>query len=223
MVGLNCIIEESKENLDEGIKVINTLSELIYPQLYHETQQPVAHSENAVTEANVHYEEPELSEPIDIETDHDEYQYNEDFEENEIPDETDDTEFIAHETEPLLQGVANQIIEDITMTTDSIDENSIENQTEEVQGHSTENEINSHLKETDTTSEADGKVEVTTSEITQAENIENSTSEDDHREVLLGAADVKINDDIYTEKNEISESKIESASTTAEKEVSPVT
>lgn len=197
------------ENVDEGIKVINTLSELIYPQLYHETQQPQA--ENAAAE-------PELSEPIDIETDHDEYQYSE-FEENEIPDETDDTEFIAHETEPLLQGVANQIIDDITMTTDNIDENSIEGETEKVQGQP-DNEINSDSTPTEASVEQE---ESTTSEITEAENIENSTLGENQNEDLLATTDANPPDDAQTERNEITESKTEASSPPVEKEVSPVT
>jgi hypothetical protein len=219
MVGLNCIIEESMENFDEGIKVINTLSELIYPQLYHETQQPVSQDENAATEG-----EPELSEPIDIETDHDEYQYAE-FEENEIPDETDDTEFIAHETEPLLQGVANQIIEDFTMTTDNPEENSIVTEIENVQGQTetTDNEISSDLTQTEASNGSVDAVEVTTSEITEAENIENSTLGDKQSEDLLVTTDALTPDDVQTEKNEIAESKIESTSPPVEKEVSPVT
>lgn len=231
MVGLNCIIEEATGNFDDGIKVINTLSELIYPQLYHETQQPVLQSENenAATEASVHYGEPELSEPIDIETDHDEYQYSE-FEENEIPDETDDTEFIAHETEPLLQGVANQIIEDITMPTDeNIDENSIVTETEKVQGQpeTTDNEINSDLTQTEALNIYDDenieKVESTTSEIIEAENIENSTADGKQNEDLLVATDVKTSDDLQTEKNEITESKIELTSPPVAEEVSSAT
>jgi hypothetical protein len=128
MSGDNCVIEEPNENFEDEIKVINTLSELIYPQLHHDSAQPVIDSENSISNLNAQHnidEEPELSEPIDIDTEverDDEYQYND---ENEIADENEEF-LIAHETEPLLQGAANQInyLDDTTLPTDeNINEN----------------------------------------------------------------------------------------------------
>ncbi|CRL03471.1 CLUMA_CG016453, isoform A [Clunio marinus] len=155
IVGLNCIAEQPNTEFDDGIKVINTLSELIYPQLHnnYESKQPELEIANSVTEAEItenliddepkehqeiinlqsyvdkdenndeDEEEPEFSEPIDVtDSEHDEYH----DEENEILDEHDDleTEFIQHETEPLLQDLANQVmhlIEDNTGKEDNLE------------------------------------------------------------------------------------------------------
>lgn len=86
---------EEPDDINDEMKVINTLSELIYPQLQNEIK---------------HEEEPELSGPIDInpEPNDDDY-YSETEEENEIPDEIDDTEFIPHETDALLEDVSGII------------------------------------------------------------------------------------------------------------------
>lgn len=117
ITGLNCLAEETTPETDEGIKVINTLSELLYAQknpetttIAAETEMPADHDQTYVDETPAH--DPDFSDPIDIVTEHDD-EYHE--EENEIPDETDDfgameTEFIQHETEPLLQDIANQMM-----------------------------------------------------------------------------------------------------------------
>ena len=86
---------EEPDDINDEMKVINTLSELIYPQLQNEIK---------------HEEEPELSGPIDINTEQDEDDYyTETLEENEIPDEMDDTEFIPHETDALLEDASGII------------------------------------------------------------------------------------------------------------------
>lgn len=117
ITGLNCLAEETTPETDEGIKVINTLSELLYAQknpetttIAAETEIPDDQDQTYVDETPAH--DPDFSDPIDIVTEHEE-EYHE--EENEIPDETDDfgameTEFIQHETEPLLQDIANQMM-----------------------------------------------------------------------------------------------------------------
>ena len=114
IIGLNCMIEEP-DDINDEMKVINTLSELIYPQLQNEIK---------------HEEEPELSGPIDINTeqDEDDYQYGGTLEENEIPDDIEDTndmedtEFIPHETEPLLGDISGVIHykEETTMPPENI-------------------------------------------------------------------------------------------------------
>jgi hypothetical protein len=224
IAGLNCLIEEPKEEVDEGIKVINTLSELIYPQMHHETKQPELESANSVTEAEItdnlvdgnedqgssenayidsidenhDEEEPELSGPIDIVAEHDEDQYNEAPEENEIPDESDDseTEFITHETEPLLQDIANQMMHYIDESTTS-DDNDIETTTvqnqQEVEGqsNSSPDEVNEAVNEiTQTETEASEveqdteMIDVRVSETSEAERIENLTMEENQNEEL---------------------------------------
>lgn len=164
ITGLNCITEEPKEDVDDGIKVINTLSELIYPQMHHETKHPELEVANSVTEADVTENlvevdgdrdsyidsvddedeaEPDFSGPIDIVTKPGDDQYHEALEENEIPDDTDDleAEFIQHETEPLLQDIANQMMhlieestarqdDDVETTTTVQDQDESEGQSE---------------------------------------------------------------------------------------------
>lgn len=164
ITGLNCITEEPKEDVDDGIKVINTLSELIYPQMHHETKHPEPEVANSVTEADVTENlvevdgdrdayidsvddedeaEPDFSGPIDIVTKPGDDQYHEALEENEIPDDTDDleAEFIQHETEPLLQDIANQMMhlieestarqdDDVETTTTVQDQDESEGQSE---------------------------------------------------------------------------------------------
>lgn len=224
ITGLNCIVEEPKEEVDEGIKVINTLSELIYPPMHHETNQPELESASSVTEAEIAEnlvdgdedqgsddndayidsidenhddEEPELSGPIDV-TEHDEDHYNEAPEENEIPDESDDleTEFITHETEPLLQDIANQMMHYIEESTTAVNEDDIEtttvqNQEVESQLVLTGDEVDEADKEITQTETEAAEVEQATemidvhvSETSEAENIENLTMEENQNEEL---------------------------------------
>lgn len=215
------MMEEPKEEADEGIKVINTLSELIYPQIHHETKQPELEAANSVTEPEITEnlvdqdedqgsnendndndvyidsidenidEEPPLSGPIDIEGDP--------IEENEIPDESDDleTEFITHETEPLLQDIANQMMHYIDESTTAMEDEDIETTTvqaqQEVEGQSisTGNETNeASNKETQTETEAleveqtTEMIDVRVSETSEAEMIENLTMEENQNEEL---------------------------------------
>lgn len=118
LTGLNCLMEQEPEVENEN-KVINSLSELIYPQYHHENTKPTIETANSVTEMvnnqvdveddsdneveayDYTEENPELSGPIDITTEDDEH-HEEHDEDNEISGEHD-TEFIQHETEPLMQ------------------------------------------------------------------------------------------------------------------------
>lgn len=165
MRGDNCVIEEPNENFEDEIKVINTLSELIYPQLHHDSTQPVIDSEISITNLNAQHnidEEPELSEPIDIDTEverDDEYQYND---ENEIADENEEF-LIAHET-LQLQGAANQInyLDDTTLPTD---ENINENFTS-----GEENKMNLAEEESESTSPKNNPDETKTDIVTEFSN-----------------------------------------------------
>lgn len=137
ITGLNCITADESKETDNGIKVINTLSELIYSHTNqekkpeettvaeHETETYEEDSYQGSTDSSYDSDNespalnPSFSEPIDIVTEHEDEEYHESPETNEIPDEADDleTEFIQHDTEPLLQDVANQmmhLIEDST-------------------------------------------------------------------------------------------------------------
>jgi Low-density lipoprotein receptor domain class A len=198
ITGLNCVTEEKKEQAEEGIKVINTLSELIYPQSVHETKTPEIEIASSVTEAEAAVEtenligdeeektpeaptdneatyvdenpvqDPDFSDPIDIVTEQEEDIYSEAPEENEIPDEHDDleTEFIQHETEPLLQDIANQIMHLIEESTTVKEEEAVETTTADA----------SHAME-ETQTEADQATEMIderVSESSEVENMENS-------------------------------------------------
>lgn len=141
ITGLNCLLEVEKQE-EESINVINNLSELIYPQTQHEIRKPELEIVNSMTEKSIaenlvddedheaqssidnesiidHHDDEDnediISGPIDLVTDHEIDQY----EDNEIHDETDDmeTEFIQHETEPLLQDIASQMMQIIEETT----------------------------------------------------------------------------------------------------------
>lgn len=231
-------MEDSKEEVDEGIKVINTLSELIYhPQMLQETKKPALESANSVTEAeitenlvvedgdqgssdndayieSIDDEEPELSGPIDIVTEHEEDQYNEAPEENEIPDETDDleTEFISHETEPLLQDIANQMMHYIdesattTVTNDDIETTTIPyKQEEEAEGQSvaTIDEVNEVTQtEASEVEQATEMIDMRVSETSEAEKIENLPMEEENKnqELLELTTDVSDAIDTPTEK-----------------------
>lgn len=200
--------EETKENGDDGIKVISTLSELVYPQQDHE-KKTTLEAANLITEAaitdnfvddedrtevssdNDSYidsadespeHDPDLSDPIDIVTEHeDDDQYHEAAEENEIPDETDDleTEFIQHETEPLLQDIANQMMHYIEESSTAKEQESVETTTatqEETKGQSTGEEMSQEIIAATTQTEAAEAEQVTEviSEKLATENMESS-------------------------------------------------
>lgn len=114
MIGMNCIIDhELEKGHNDDIKV-NTLSELIYPENHQQPPTTLRSPSEETETENTYVDEfsNEFSDPIDIVTENDvnDHEYHE--EENEIPDETDDleSEFIQHETEPLLQDIANQMM-----------------------------------------------------------------------------------------------------------------
>lgn len=203
ITGLNCITEEPKEDVDDGIKVINTLSELIYPQMHQETKQPEV--ANSVTEADVTENlveaeayidsvdnenedeaEPDFSGPIDIVTEPGDDQYHEALEENEIPDDTDDleAEFIQHETEPLLQDIANQmmhLIEESTARQDDDDDvettTAVQDQDEsEGQSNATENSEQSEMTQTEAET-ATELIDMRVSETAEAVEEENKNEE----------------------------------------------
>lgn len=232
-------MEEPKEEVDDGIKVINTLSELIYPQAHHETKQPEIVNANSVTEAlteaeitenlvdgnedqgehdNESYidsidenidDELDFSGPIDITTDHDheDEEYHEAFEENEIPDETDETEFIQHETEPLLQDIANQMMHYIEESTtakemENIETTTVQDQDEsEGQSNSTDDEINQANNEQNEVTQTEAAevvpatelIDVRVSETSEAENLEklpmDENKNEDLQELLTTVAD----------------------------------
>lgn len=259
ITGLNCVTEERDEEADDGIKVINTLSELIYEKLNQEMKQPELSIANSATEKaeisidnddspdeNLEHD-PDFSDPIDIISEHEDIQYHE--EENEIPDENDDseTEFIQHETEPLLQANQHFIEESTTKKHDEIEATAYE----DVEGHesSTSDEhASDHITQTKSEIAAE-LIEVRVSETPEAENKQNTTidgnkSEDLHELVaeIDGAistsseepaeiespsveklsADIEIsptNEDIKTENEDI----IESTQASSVTESSPVT
>lgn len=206
--------------VDDGIKVINTLSELIYPQLHHENKQPEQlEVANSVTEAEIaenlvdedddhdndsyidstggnHDEEPDFSDPIDIVTEHDDDQYHEAPEENEIPDETDDleTEFIQHETEPLLQDIANQmmhLIEESTATEQEVIATTTVHDQAESEGHANDavtqaNKIvQTEAAETEQATELIDVRAPETSEASETENLDGSLMHENKNEDLL--------------------------------------
>lgn len=205
IIGLNCLTEQTTTEADDGIKVINTLSELIYPLSGQEAKKPTLEITNSVTEKsiveNVVEDEqhpsdsyidtiddnrvPDFSDPIDIVTEH-ETEYHE--EENEIPDDGDDeTEFIQHETEPLHQDITNQVVH---LIDESIAEENLQaasdGQTEAAgeTSHQTEAEQNTEM------------IDVRVSETEEVENMENSQVEEtknQHLEEMTTVADETIN------------------------------
>lgn len=209
ITGLNCIAEEPKEEVDEGIKVINTLSELIYPQMHHETKQPELEVANSVTEADVTENmvedhdndgyidsidrdddaEPELSGPIDLVTEHGDDDYHEALEENEIPDDTEDleTEFIQHETEPLLQDIANQMMHLIEENTAKQDEDDVEMTTvpdqDEIEGQ-TDDEVSQAISET-TQAEAETATELIDTRVSETAEAEDAPIYENKNEELI--------------------------------------
>lgn len=228
ITGLNCMMEAPKEVTENnGIKVISTLSELIYPQQDHETKS-VLESANSVTEAAITENfigdddddqtestsdndlysgseeespenDPDFSDPIDIVTEHDDEQYHDAAEENEIPDETDDleTEFIQHETEPLLQDITNQMmhyIED-SSTAKEQEVTTIQAQ-EETEGQSTDVEKSQEINDGTTSTEAAQVEQVTevidasVSEASEAHIMEMSPNKNGHLEELTTAANI---------------------------------
>lgn len=211
-------MEETKENDDDGIQVINTLSELIYPKQDHETR-PTLEVANSVTEAAITENfvddedqekdtsdsdsyndespehDPDFSDPIDIVTEHDDDQYHEEPEENEIPDETDDleTEFIQHETEPLLQDIANQMMHYIEESSTAKERKEIETTTvqniDETEGQSTNEEMSQEINgtaqtEATETEAATEVIDVRVSETSEAENMNVSENKNGHLEEL---------------------------------------
>lgn len=131
MIGMNCLIEEEQEIKEHGdIKIINTLSELISNSEQNQQQPPTTLRSPGEIETDTKYVDEfsnEFSEPIDIETEIND-ENNQEFieEDNEISDGDDslETEFIRHETEPLLQDFANQMINfnDQSSTTVALDD-----------------------------------------------------------------------------------------------------
>lgn len=226
ITGMNCILEEEKVEADDGIKVINTLSELIYPQANHDTKKPDLETANSVTEAEIaenlvedeesepqtttdnEYidsadetpeQDPDFSDPIDIVTEQEDDQYLEAAEENEIPDETDDleTEFIQHETEPLLQDIANQMMHYIEESTTEKDLENVEATTvhaqEETEGQSSAaseqtNQANNEVKTTQTEAteaeQATELIDVRVSEASEAVDLEKPAVEENKNEDL---------------------------------------
>lgn len=230
--------EEKKEEIDEGIKVINTLSELIFPQVVHETERPAIETTEPVTESKAEETEnlieededeeertpagpadneayidgnpdqvPDFSDPIDIVTEHDDDLYSEAPEENEIPDEHDDleTEFIQHETEPLLQDIANQIMHLIEESTAAAEEENVETTTardrEELEEGAEGDEETIHANEKAQTEATEAEqvtelIDVHVSETSEAEKIESEQVEgnkNEHMEELTTIVDELIN------------------------------
>lgn len=230
ITGLNCIAEDSKET-DSGIKVINTLSELIYSQLNQDAKKPEeeiteqAHeaeetdnSDQGSTDSYVDSDNenpaqnPSFSEPIDIVTEHEDEEYHDSPEINEIPDETDEleTEFIQHDTQPLHQDDENQLmhlIEEST-TMDNIETTS----TRELTNSSIEDglELQTEASISKNTSEAnDSRV----NETLEAERIEESSLDVNKNEHLQ---------DMITAINTPTEKQPDDEITTEMKVVAPV-
>ena len=224
ITGLNCLTEESTTETDDGIQVINTLSELIYPPSNQEVKQPPPEISNSVTENVEDHQEPGLSyidsidspehdpdfsDPIDIVTEHeDEYH---DQEENEIPDDLEDIEqdFIQHETEPLLQDIANQVMH-------LIEENTTSKEAEAVETATDRDDVSEGQAAADEETQTEAEqvtemIDVRVSE-TEAENMESSPVEEnknEHLEMPTTEVDEVIN--TPTEKSV----EIESSSTAA--------
>lgn len=127
MIGMNCLIEEEQEIKGHGdIKIINTLSELSSNSEQNQQQPPTTLRSPEEIETDTKYVDEfsnEFSEPIDIETENDD-ENNQEFieEDNEISDGDDslETEFIRHETEPLLQDIANQMVNFIDQSSTTV-------------------------------------------------------------------------------------------------------
>lgn len=220
IAGMNCLLEEEKVEADDGMKIINTLSEIVYPQSNHDAKKPEIETANSVTEAEIaenlvddeeiapqtttdnEYidsddetpeQDPDFSDPIDIVTEQEDDQYHEEAaEENEIPDETDDleTEFIQHETEPLLQDIANQMMHYIEESTTEKDLGNVEKTTvhdeEEIEGQSSAaseqttqaNNDENEIAQTEATEaeQATEMIDVRVSEASEAEDLEKPSS-----------------------------------------------
>jgi hypothetical protein len=214
--------EKKEETIEESMKVINTLSELIFPPASQETERPEIEIAASVTEAQPEETEnaieddedveektpagpaeneadvdgnpdqdPDFSDPIDIVTENGEDFYSEPPEENEIPDDHDDleTEFIQHETEPLLQDIANQIMHLIEeSTTVKEEEATTVRDREELEAEAEANQAN-HETQTEATEaeQATELIDVRVSETSEAENIESEQvegSKNEHMEEL---------------------------------------
>jgi hypothetical protein len=217
--GMRCMMEPVQE-VDDGIKVINTLSELIYPPMHQETKPVEMEAANSVTEPEItenlvdeteesnendayidsidEEEEPDFSEPIDIVTEHEDEQYHE--EENEIPDDTDDleTDFIQHETEPLLQDIANQMMHYIDESSTAKDDEEIETTTKVQDREETgDDEITTQTEAVEQTTEV---IDVRVSETSDTENIESSANEGNEKEDLQELTTTVDDDATPTEK-----------------------
>lgn len=188
ITGLNCLAEETTPETDEGIKVINTLSELLYAQtnpetttVAAETEIPADNDQTYIDETPAH--DPDFSDPIDIVTEHED-EYHE--EENEIPDDTDDfgameTEFIQHETEPLLQDIANQMMHLIEENTTEGD-GEVTAATTVIQDEA-ETESNTEVSQAEGSEATTELIDVRVSD-TEAANVETQPAEAEKKEHL---------------------------------------
>lgn len=226
ITGLNCVAEETTPETDEGIKVINTLSELLYSQsnpetttVAAETEAPVDHEDHEqsyIDETPAH--DPDFSDPIDIVTEHED-EYHE--EENEIPDDTDDfgtmeTEFIQHETEPLLQDIANQMMHLIEESTTQEDDE-VTAATTVIQDN-TETQSNAEISEATQPEGSEATTELIDVRVseTEADNMEKLPAEADKNEHLEEPEPAKVDEAVNTPTEELVETESSSTPKPAE-------
>lgn len=244
------MIEEPKEEVDEGIKVINSLHDLMYPQTNEETKAPELEIANSVTEAEIAEnlvedhevednetyidmvedddEDPEFSGPIDIVTEHEDYDAPE---ENEILDETDDseTEFIKHETEPLLQDLAGQmmhIIEESTTKEDEEAETTTVHDQDDSEDHSNATGLGEDENTQTEAEQATEVIDVRVNETSEAENLEAPVEEnknEDLQELTTAVDEINTPTEKPVETESSAEIKAEIVHSTEAAESSSVT
>ncbi|XP_070507362.1 uncharacterized protein [Chironomus tepperi] len=164
--GLNCTMENEEQIETDNTKFINSLSELIYPQGHenHVTNSVTEEISNNLIDTTHNIQESanendsfdysqELSGPIDINTENNQNEDDEDhYEDNEIPDEDLEVEIIPHETEQLLQQSehSNQLIhpDDNTEHTQIDEEITTEAYVEEIENQSNANDEGNQEKNT---------------------------------------------------------------------------
>lgn len=203
LMGLNCMMEEEQKHEDDDTQVITSLSELIYPQMHQQKQPETTEksiSENLIeTTDEYDYDNHKegLSEPIDIVTEPEESQHQEEtehYEDNEINDFDSET-FIPHETEQLLETENHEshqeIIDDENITTESSAETTAH--VEEIVNIATEEPTtDAHVEEIDdnwidessSTEKSQHKIVLQSQQATTTEEIPEATTHANESEVI---------------------------------------
>lgn len=211
MIGMNCIMEEEDDKTkDEGIKVINTLSELIYPEMHQSPPTTLRPMEIETESSYIDESDVEFSGPIDISTDHEDLYHEE---ENEIPDDTEDieSEFIQHETEPLLQDLANQMMHLIEESSTSTEATT---------------SLNDDVNEEETTTEilSEGHDEDDDEKITTTEesDVEKQQKQEEEKIIQTEANKTTTEEKQQQQADELIDGRVEETSDSSEKNVNVV-